>query len=227
MRALEDKKHLSPADSVNDGLLVRSIAWLDTHYLIHLPVGIEPFKEGSRRLDRLKDITFIEDHVRQIASRLTKDIKLLRDLQDSFEKIGEWSLELAKRISRYQKSDRAHDAVRDSKNLFWIDGDTQDHNREVYQISHRRRWLDTLGPTFDNTALFLTNAAYQLNDASLICQNILVELDYEAKAARYRSNESVGIGQQFQELIEGMEDLEEQLKILKEEELRFRDRAFK
>lgn len=75
---------LLPPPSLNpdNRLLLESMAWLNTHHLIYLPIGIEPFQEGSQRSSRLKAVELMKDHIELIASLLTVDLDNITDLQE-------------------------------------------------------------------------------------------------------------------------------------------------
>lgn len=84
-------------------------------------------------------------------------------------------------------------------------------------------------PAFEDTAKFLANARADLSAAYLICQTLRDKLNHGGAAVRSGNgyNESVWIKQQARELMEGIADLEDQLKSFREEKLRFRNSAFR
>ncbi|KAL8919552.1 MAG: hypothetical protein Q9208_006744 [Pyrenodesmia sp. 3 TL-2023] len=96
-----------------------------------------------------------------------------------------------------------------------------------YQVDQRGRWLETMGPVFDDSVTFVNLAAHELGAAYESCQSLLNRLSYEGRAARYGTEAPEWIKEQAKELEVGIEDLEAQLKGFKLEQLRFNDRSFK
>ncbi|KAI4190752.1 MAG: hypothetical protein LQ346_004864 [Caloplaca aetnensis] len=229
VKRLEHEGFLSsvPMPMPTDGLLVQNIIWLGAHRLLYLPGGIKPLLETSVQAHRLRGVSLMEDHVADMKRRIEEDIGLTLQLQASLRRMGLSSEKIAAHISKYKQSNTADAYIRGSKPFLWMREMVMGQGYEGYQIEQRGRWLETMGPVFDDSVTFVNLAAHELGAAYESCQSLLNRLSYEGRAAKYGTEAPEWIKEQAKELEVGIEDLEAQLKGFKLEQLRFNDRSFR
>ncbi|KAL8898678.1 MAG: hypothetical protein Q9207_006584 [Kuettlingeria erythrocarpa] len=229
VKRLEDEGFLSsvPMPMPTDGLLVQNIIWLGTRRLLYLPAGIKPLLETSVQAHRMRGVSLMEDHVADMKRRIEKDIGLTLELQASLTRIGHSSEKIAAHISIYKQSNTADAYNRGSQPFLRMREMVVGQGYEGYQIEQRSRWLETMGPVFDDSVTFVNLAVHELGAAYHSCQSLMDRLSYEGRAAKYDTDAPEWIKEQAKELEVGIEDLEAQLKGFKLEQLRFSHQIFR
>ncbi|KAL8967916.1 MAG: hypothetical protein Q9197_005159 [Variospora fuerteventurae] len=224
---LNDYGLMSPSKINHNGFLADTMAWLEFHYLVYLPVGIEPFQETSIQTYNNRHISLMERHVQDMSDRLAVDIDMVITLQKSLWKLGSISEEIANRISYSKSSDAKESHEREGKPMQWISEVFFGKTFENYQIDQRSKWLGTMGPMFQDAGSFLYVAGIQLTSARTVCQELLERLAIDGRAVKYGWELPEWVGEQAKELDVGIGDLETQLKAFKIQEMNFDDRVFR
>ncbi|KAI4264160.1 MAG: hypothetical protein L6R42_000724 [Xanthoria sp. 1 TBL-2021] len=213
----------SPVD--RDGFMARMMAWLNSYYLVYLPVGIEPFQQSSVQAN-IDSFWLIQEHLQGILDRLQRDIDLILVLQEAMLQLVETSEAIFNHVSLC-KTKNMHKKLLKSGVLRWTNDILWGQTLEDYQIGQRDKWLDHTAPVFEEAITFLGQAVHELTSARQTCQFIIRRVESEGRAAKYGRGVSEWVREQVRELDDGLDELEAKLKAFRLEKLRFQEGVFK
>lgn len=234
VQTIDDGKPLAATSALtatsvsDDSLLVRGMTWLDSWYMIYLPVGIEPIQETS--LQVYKTQTFgnqlMRDHLTTMGRRIQQDIELVVSLQSKLLALGSVAYEIEHHVSKVVENNEKDESNRGNKVLLWLKNTLHRQSYEDKQIDRRNTWLGIMGPEFGDAGEFLIKASTQLGDAHAACSELIEKLEWEEVAATYGQDASDFIFQQSYQLSLGLEGIEKQLTSFDSEYMRFDSRQF-
>ena len=228
VQKLDESGYLSSSSMLEptDGILKQSVVWLNSHNLVHLPHGIEPFQERSARDDNVRGLQIMREHVVKMASRVAVGRDLVLNLQGSLRDVRDISEGISEYVSECTRSNE-HEAIeRRQKRFFRLNEMWYGQDLKGYQIAQRKKSVETMGPVFKDAMGFVNLVADELGTAYDSCQALLGDLSIQGRAAKSGQDVSDWMHKQVHILTEGMKDLETQLKDFKIEQMRFDDQLF-
>ncbi|KAG7001481.1 hypothetical protein G7Y79_00031g065960 [Physcia stellaris] len=228
IQTIDDGKPLAGTSVSDNSLLVRGMAWLDSWYMIYLPVGIEPIQETSLQVYKAQTFgnQLMRDHLTTMARRIQQDIQLIVSLQSKLFALGSVAYEMEHHVSKVVENNEKDESNRGNKVLLWLKNIFHRQSYEDQQIDRRNTWLGIMGPEFGEVGEFLIKASAQLGDAHVACSGLIEQLEWEEVAASYGQDTSDFILKQSHQLSLGLEGIEKQLTSFDSEYMRFDSRQF-
>ncbi|KAL8832931.1 MAG: hypothetical protein Q9170_004659 [Blastenia crenularia] len=210
----------------------RFVAWLNSHRLIYLPIGIEPFKETSAQKSNNEAMLLMETYMHSTVHHMSADVDRLLALQSSLLALRRQSYEISISISRHQRECDHSRRARVLQPLLWVKKLIYGPSYEDYLLHRRTSSLAAMAPVFQNATNLLNqtahqfDTAYQLKVAHRISKEIYARLSIERIAVKRGLEISDWVKEQARELEVGLDDLEAQLKAFELEEKRLKEQLW-
>ncbi|KAL8782340.1 MAG: hypothetical protein Q9213_005461 [Squamulea squamosa] len=212
---------LSPAPNT---ILPRLMTWLNSWYLVYLPVGIEPFQTTDISTN-VRSISLMKEHIRVMKARLRKDIDLVITTKNGIGSLGQTSEEIEDYIGT-RKSEIDQDNYADGKSFQQIGEKIWGKSYQSHQVELRIKWLDSMGSSFADMMKFLDMAETDFSLAYIVCQDFFEMLELAERTVEYGGEVPEWAKRMAETLDQGIKTLEVRMKSFTLEQLRFGKRFF-
>ena len=225
-------RKLSKASDLNnmtillDGPMAQGMGWLNAHYMLYLPAGIEPFKQSYSLVSEVTAIDLMKAHVGDMTKRIHVDIEMTTSLQTSLLELGGTSEEIETFAAKSQSDNDVQLNTGPIGVWGFLGYSLNGQTLPDYQIKQRQIWLEAKRPVFRECMTFHHLCASELEGAVLACNDVAEGLMYYGRAARYGSTAPEWIEEQARQMSAGVGALEFQLKNFKTEQMRFNKETF-
>ena len=157
-----------------DDSLSKSMAWFNSHYLVVLPAGLEPFRQRVVRVPYAESVWSLQKHLAFIADRLTVDIDMAITLKAQMQDQREIGQRIEERVALSRSINNVKLAQRSSwrfliEHLLW-------KPLVSYQIEQRAQWLEFMAKVFDEYRSFLDSAIIDMETARRECNSFSTRL---------------------------------------------------
>lgn len=157
-----------------DDSLSKSMAWFNSHYLVVLPAGLEPFRQRVVRVPYAESVWGLQKHLALIADRLTVDIDMALTLKAQMQDQREIGQRIEERVALSRSINNVKLAQRSSwrfliEHLLW-------KSLVSYQVEQRAQWLEVMAKVFDEYRLFLDGAIIDMETARRECNSFSTRL---------------------------------------------------
>ena len=190
-----------------DDALSRSMAWFNSHYMVWLPAGLEPFRQRFVRIPYAEGVIGLQKHIATIGDRLVVDVDMALALQTKMKAQRDTGEEIEERVAILRSKNNVKLAQRSNwrhlgEQLLW-------KSLASYQVEQRAKWLEAMAPAFAEHNSFLDGAILDMDTARVQCNELSDRLLEEIGRVRNGWTMSDWANHETRVLKEGVGNLED------------------
>ena len=209
-----------------NGPLAQSMEFLESHHMVYLIGGLEPFKKDVLQATTIEAAQIMKAHVGAMSERLMHDVRMIHALQSAIVDLAIISEVIQRHVSRCTSESKKESMDRYNNAWAHLTKHLSRSTFSDYQIEQREKWLNDMRPIFKGVTEFLYQVASEFETARLSCLQFEERLQLEGRAAKYGWDVQDWVLEQEKEMAVGIDDLQFQLKNFKVEKMRFSEHLF-
>ena len=216
---------ISLPDVPGNSLMATGMQWLETHNLVYLPLGIEPFQESTDTLAQ-NGIMRMRIFVHATRRRLMADRMGLIALQDQMRTLAEIADELDTATADATDQEATIRVFRGHRRWYGFLKMIGEPNLDDWITEQRLQALESMAPAYQGHIDYLKDAILQLGSALQACDSLEENLLGEESAVRRGMRPSDWVVEQPRVLEKGAATLAQELKAWDMKKKGFNERVF-